>query len=122
MMMCSVYSLDHGITNFDSVWYHLPFAAEMFQSGSVVGFHHPETVFLNWFYPQNSELVHAAGMALTGHDFLSIFINLGWLGIALLAGWCVGRPYGRPHLTMIAAAVLLEMAPKTSSNPVSPTT
>ncbi|MBK8293462.1 MAG: hypothetical protein IPK93_01305 [Solirubrobacterales bacterium] len=101
------HSLDHGITNFDSVWYHLPFAAEMFQSGSVLGFHHPETVFLNWFYPQNSELVHTAGMALTGHDFLSISINMGWLGVALLAGWCVGRPYGRPHLTMIAAAVLL---------------
>ena len=101
------YSLDHGITNFDSVWYHLPFSAEMFQTGSVLTFHHPETVFLNWFYPQNSEIIHAAGMALTGHDFLSIFINLGWLGVALLAGWCVGRPYGRPHLTMIAAAVLL---------------
>ncbi|MGK2932663.1 MAG: hypothetical protein ACSLFD_07830 [Solirubrobacterales bacterium] len=101
------YSLDHGVTNFDSVWYHLPFSADIFQTGSVLNFHHTETVFLNWFYPQNSELVHAAGMALTGHDYLSIFINLGWLGVALLAGWCVGRPYGRPHLTMVAAAVLL---------------
>jgi hypothetical protein len=101
------YSLDHGITNFDSVWYHLPFSADIFQTGSVVKFHLTETVFLNWFYPQNSEIVHAAGMALTGRDFVSIFINMGWLGMALLAGWCVGRPYGRPHLTMIAAAVLL---------------
>ncbi len=100
-------SLDHGITNFDSVWYHLPFSADMFQTGSVLQFHYTETVFLNWFYPQNSEIVHAAGMALTGHDFFSVFINMGWLGVALLAGWCVGRPYGRPHLTMIAAAVLL---------------
>ena len=101
------YSLDHGITNFDSVWYHLPFSADMFQTGSVLHFHHTETVFLNWFYPQNSEIVHAAGMALTGHDFLSVFINMGWLGVALLSGWCVGRPYGRPHLTMVAAAILL---------------
>ncbi len=101
------YSLDHGVTNFDSVWYHLPFSASMFQTGSVLEFHHTETVFLNWFYPQNSEIVHAAGMALTGHDFLTTFINMGWLGVALLAGWCVGRPYGRPHLTMIAAAILL---------------
>ena len=101
------YSLDHGITNFDSVWYHMPFAADMFQTGSSVSFHHTETVFLNWFYPQNSEIVHAAGMALTGRDFVSIFINLGWLGIALLAGWCVGRPYGRPHLSMIGVAILL---------------
>jgi len=101
------YSLDHGITNFDSVWYHMPFAADMFQTGSSLSFHHTETVFLNWFYPQNSEIVHAAGMALTDRDFVSIFLNMGWLGIALLAGWCVGRPYGRPHLSMIAAAVLL---------------
>jgi hypothetical protein len=101
------YSLDHGITNFDSVWYHMPFAADMFQTGSTAVFHRTETVFLNWFYPQNSEILHAAGMALTGRDFVSIFINLGWLGLALLAGWCVGRPYGRPHLSMVAVAVLL---------------
>ena len=101
------YSLDHGITNFDSVWYHLPFAADMFESGSVTGFHHTETVFVNWFYPQNSEIVHAVGMVFTGNDFLSVFINFGWLALALLAGWCVGRPYGRPHLTLLATAMLL---------------
>ncbi|HTU16313.1 MAG TPA: hypothetical protein VMF31_14080 [Solirubrobacterales bacterium] len=101
------YSLDHGITNFDSVWYHMPFAADIYQTGSSLSFHHTETVFLNWFYPQNSEMVHAAGMALTDRDFVSIFLNMGWLGIALLAGWCVGRPYGRPHLSMVAIAVLL---------------
>jgi len=101
------YSLDHGITNFDSVWYHMPFAADMFQTGSSLSFHRTETVFLNWFYPQNSEIIHAAAMALTDRDFFSVFINMGWLGLALLAGWCVGRPYGRPHLTMIASAVLL---------------
>lgn len=101
------YSLDHGITNFDSVWYHMPFAADIFQTGSSLSFHHTETVFLNWFYPQNSEIVHAAGMAVTDRDFVSIFLNMGWLGIALLAGWCVGRPYGRPHLSMIAIAILL---------------
>ena len=101
------YSLDHGISNFDSVWYHLPFAADMFQSGSVTGFHQTETVFINWFYPQNAEIIHAVGMAFTGNDFLSVFINFGWLALALLAGWCIGRPYGRAHLTLMAAAVLL---------------
>ncbi|MBK5110595.1 MAG: hypothetical protein JJE10_04420 [Thermoleophilia bacterium] len=101
------YSLDHGITNFDSVWYHLPFAADMFQSGSVTGFHHTETVFINWFYPQNAEIIQAVGIVFTGNDFLSVFINFSWLAVALLAGWCIGRPYGRPHLTLLAAAVLL---------------
>ena len=101
------YNLDHGITNFDSVWYHMPFAAEIARSGSVTAFFHTETVFLNWFYPQNSELVHAVGMVLTDRDFVSIFINLGWLAFGLLAGWCVGRPYDRPHLTMLGVAVLM---------------
>ncbi|MCB8914628.1 MAG: hypothetical protein H6532_02175 [Thermoleophilales bacterium] len=101
------YNLDHGITNFDSVWYHMPFAADMARTGSVTGFFHTDTVFLNWFYPQNSELIHGVGIVMTGRDFVSIFINLGWLGLGLLAGWCVGRPYGRPHLTMLGVAVLM---------------
>lgn len=101
------HNLDHGITNFDSVWYHLPYAAEIARTGSVVWFPHTETVFTNWFYPQNSELIHAIGIALTGREFLSLFLNMGWLGLALLAGWCTGRPYGRPHLTLLAAAVVL---------------
>ncbi len=100
-------NLDTGITNFDSVWYHLPFAAEIARTGSVTFFHHTETVFTNWFYPQNSELVQGVAMAVTGRDFVSIFLNLGWLGLALLGGWCVGRPYGRPHLTVIGVAIVL---------------
>jgi hypothetical protein len=102
------HALDHGIFNFDSLWYHLPFAADMVQSHSVTGMHHVDTVFTNWFYPQNSELLHADGMLLTGRDTLSMFINYGWLAVAFLAAWCIGRPYGRGSLTVVAAAILLE--------------
>ena len=41
-------------------------------------------------------------------DTLSLFLNLGWLAIAFLAAWCVGRPYGRGHLSVVAVAILLE--------------
>jgi hypothetical protein len=99
---------DRGIFNFDSLWYHLPFAVDMVQTHSVVGMHHVETVFTNWFYPQNSELLHAVGILLTGRDTLSLFLNLGWLAVAFLAAYCVGRPYGRGALTAVAAAILLE--------------
>ncbi len=99
---------DRGIFNFDSLWYHLPFAVDMVQTHSVVGMHHVETVFTNWFYPQNSELLHAVGILLTGRDTLSLFLNFGWLGVAFLAAYCVGRPYGRGAVTVIAAAILLE--------------
>jgi hypothetical protein len=101
-------ALGRGIFNFDSLWYHLPFAVEMAYSHSVTEFFHPETVFVNWFYPQNSELVHATGILLTGRDTLSLFVNFGWLAMAFLAAWCIGRPYGRGPLCVVAAAIVLE--------------
>lgn len=101
------HALDRGIFNFDSLWYHMPFAVEMVQTHSVVGMHHTETVFTNWFYPQNSELLHAVGILLTGRDTLSLFLNFGWLAVAFLAAYCVGRPYGRGASTTVAAAILL---------------
>jgi len=101
------HALDRGIFNFDSLWYHLPFAVDMVQTHSMVGMHHVETVFTNWFYPQNSEVLHAVGILLTGRDTLSLFLNFGWLAIAFLAAYCVGRPYGRGAVTTVAAAILL---------------
>ncbi len=101
-------ALSRGIFNFDSLWYHMPFAVEMAQSHSVTGLHYTETVFTNWFYPQNSELLHAVGILLTELDTLSLFLNLGWLGMAFLAAWCIGRPYGRGPLTVVATGILLE--------------
>ncbi len=100
------HALDTGIFNFDSLWYHMPFSASIFQSHSTTGMDHVETVFVNWFYPQNSELLHAVGMLMTGRDTLSLFINFGWLAVAFLAAYCVGRPYGRGIPAVIAAAIL----------------
>jgi len=101
-------ALSRGIFNFDSLWYHMPFAVEMAQSHSVTGLHYTETVFTNWFYPQNSELLHAVGILLTERDTLSLFLNFGWLAIAFLAAWCIGRPYGKAPLAVIAAGIVLE--------------
>jgi predicted membrane channel-forming protein YqfA (hemolysin III family) len=86
----------------------MPFAADMVQSHSVTGLHYTETVFTNWFYPQNSELLHATGILLTHRDTLSLFLNFGFLALSFLAAWCIGRPYGRGHLTVVAAAIVLE--------------
>jgi hypothetical protein len=101
-------ALSRGVFNFDSLWYHLPFAVDMAQSHSVTGLHYTETVFTNWFYPQNSELLHSVGILLTHRDTLSLFLNFGWLAIAFLAAWCIGRPSGRGPLTVVAAGILLE--------------
>jgi hypothetical protein len=101
-------ALDRGVFNFDSLWYHLPFAVEMVQSHSVTGMHYVDTVFTNWFYPQNSEVLHAVGMLLTDRDTPSLFINYGWLAVAFLAAWCIGRPYERGSLCVVSVAILLE--------------
>jgi hypothetical protein len=101
------HGLDAGIFNFDSLWYHMPFSADIAQSHSTTGMHHVETVFVNWFYPQNSELLHAVGILMIGRDTLSLFINFGWLGVAFLAAYCVGRPYGRGIPAILAAAILV---------------
>ena len=101
------HALDTGIFNFDSLWYHMPFSADIARSHSTTGMHHIETVFVNWFYPQNSELLHAVGILATGRDTLSLFINFGWLAVAFLAAYCVGRPYGRGVPTTIVAAILI---------------
>lgn len=96
--------LHAGILSYDSVWYHLPFAARFAQTGSLLDLHYvgngPTT-----FYPANGELVHAVGMLLFHGDLLSPVVNIGWLALALLAGWCVGRPYGAAPATMIAVCV-----------------
>jgi hypothetical protein len=101
------HALDAGIFNFDSLWYHMPFSADMAQAHSTTGMHHIETVFVNWFYPQNSELLHAVGILMIGRDTLSLFINFGWLAVAFLAAYCVGRPYGRGIPAVLAAAILV---------------
>jgi hypothetical protein len=86
----------------------MPYAVDIAQSHSVTGLHYSETVFVNWFYPQNSELLHAVGVLFTGRDTLSLFVNFGWLAIAFLAAWCIGRPYAKGPLSVVAAGVILE--------------
>ena len=83
-----------GMLTFDTLWYHGPFAARIADTGSVWGMHFIDPLYLNWFYPENSELLHAAGIVLFNRDIFSPLVNFGWLGVALLAAWCIGRPYG----------------------------
>ena len=101
-------SLDHGMFGGDTTWYHMPFSGRIAQEGSIVQLHFTDPLRLAaWFYPQSSELIHAAGIVLMQSDWLSPLINLGWLAIALLAAWCVGRPYKVGPVTLVAAALVL---------------
>jgi len=104
-----LHSLDVGIYRQDSTWYHLPFAAWFEQTGSVTGLLHTDPLKLAaWYYPLNSELLHALGMVVFGNDLLSPLLNFGWLGVALLAAWCVGRPFGLAAATLLGAVLVLD--------------
>ncbi|MBS1889399.1 MAG: hypothetical protein JSU06_19645 [Actinobacteria bacterium] len=102
-------NLDQGMFGGDTTWYHMPLAATMAQEHSTVHLHFTDPLRLAvWFYPQSSELIHAAAIVLFHTDWLSPLINLVWLAIALLACWCVGRPYKVGPATLIAGAIILD--------------
>jgi uncharacterized membrane protein len=102
-------SLSFGIYRQDSVWYHLPTSAAFFQSGDTWALHFTDPMALTaWFYPMNSELLHAVGMLAFGNDFLSVLINLVWMGLALLAAWCIGAKAGLGAACVVAAAIVLD--------------
>src|SRR3954454_7032745 len=107
-LLGSLRVLDGGSMAFDSNWYHLPLAASFARSGSVTGVPPIDPITLARFYPANSELVHAIGISVAHRDVLSPLINLGWMALALLAGWCIGRPFGVAPLSLLGVAVVLD--------------
>ncbi len=102
-------SLDQGMFGGDTTWYHMPFAARFAQEHSIVHLHFTDPLRLAaWFYPQSSELVHGSAIVLFKSDWLSPLINLFWLAIALLAAFCIGRPYKVGPATLVAGAIVLD--------------
>ncbi len=101
--------LGTGMTGFDSTWYHGPFAAGFFQTGNTIDLHFIAPQFLAWFYPANSEVVHAIGMLAFSRDLLSPFLNLGWLLGCLLACWCIGRPFRVAPWSLALGAIALSV-------------
>jgi hypothetical protein len=100
-------SYDVGIRTLDSTWYHLPWAASFVQSGFITPLHFTDVEYLTAFYPATSELYHGLGIVLFGRDTLSPGVNLLWLGLVLLAAYCVGEPRNRGWLTLSAAALAM---------------
>jgi hypothetical protein len=98
-------SYDVGIRTFDSVWYHLPWAAWFAQTGHVTPLRFTDVEYLTAFYPATAELFHGLGIVLFARDTASPGMSLVWLGLVLLAGYCVGRPRGVGTLTLTATAL-----------------
>jgi hypothetical protein len=107
--MPSLLNLDRGMFGGDSTWYHLPFAIHFAQTGSTWGLLRTDPLKLTaWFYPASSELLGSVGIVLFHDDWLYPLINLGWLCLGLLAGWCLGRPRGVGPACAVAAAIALD--------------
>jgi hypothetical protein len=96
-----------GILDYDSLNYHLTFAAQFVHSGSLNHLHYVSPDSPVHLYPQNAELLHAIGMLILGNDFLSIFINVGWLMFAIACGWAIGRRFGLGPATGLAVATVM---------------
>lgn len=99
-------SVGTGIYQVDSLSYHLPYAATFVQSGWTTRLHLGAPGAGVSFHPADSELVQAMAMLAFGRDVLAPLLNLGWLALALLAGWCVGRRRGRSLLSLTSTAVV----------------
>ena len=102
-------ALGGGMLSFDVLWYHMPFAAVFAQTGSVTGITFTQADPFVAYYPANSELLGAIGLIAFGNDFLSPFLNLGWMALALLGGWCVGRRWRVEWWTLASTALLLAL-------------
>jgi hypothetical protein len=103
----TIFSLRHGMESIDTLWYHLPAAARFVQDASIWPLHYFDQEPITAFYPNNSELFHALGLLLFGSDVVSVFLNLGWATLALLAAWAIGQPYRRSPHCLIAVLLIL---------------
>jgi hypothetical protein len=100
-------ALHQGMITIDTLWYHMPTAVRFVQTGSLRHVQYVDGGAVTAFYPANSPLLHGIGVMLMGNDLLSPLMNLGWLAFALLAGWCIGRPYRAGPVSLAGVAVVL---------------
>jgi hypothetical protein len=103
----TIQSYNVGIRGFDSLWYHLPWAASYAQTGNIVSLRFTDVEYLTAFYPATAEALHGLGIVLLGRDTLSPGLNLLWLGLTLFAAYCIGRPRRAGAAAAIGAALAM---------------
>ena len=100
-------SYDVGVRTFDSLWYHLPWAASFAQTGHIAPLRFTDVEYLTAFYPATAEMLHGLGIVLLGHDTLSPALNLLWLGGTLAAAWCIGGSRRAGAAAVLGVALLM---------------
>ena len=99
--------LDGGITSFDSLHYHLPFAARFAQTGSTAHIQLVSPEFPDAYHHANAELLHAYGMLFFHRDVLSVFFNLAFVALAVAAAYCTGERWNQGPLAVVGVCVVL---------------
>ncbi len=103
----TIESYTTGIRTFDSLWYHLPWAASFAQTGHITPLRFTDVEYLTAFYPATAELLHGLGIVALARDTVSPGLNLVWLGLVLLAAYCIGRARGVGWVTLLGAALAM---------------
>lgn len=102
-------SYSEGVRDGDSLWYHLPFAANFVQSGYTTKPLFTNADTLVTYFPANSETVSGVTTALLGRDILVPLLNVGWLALSLLAAWCIGSRFRASAVAVAALAMVMSI-------------
>jgi len=105
-----------GVTDFDSLHYHLPIAARFAQTAATGQVFEPGPDSVTGFHSANTELLHAVSMVAFGTDVATPAINLGLLGLALLAGWCAAARFGAGVVGLLGVSLVASLPVFVSTN------
>ena len=100
-------AIQHGMFEVDTLDYHLPMALRWAQTAQIGPIHQTVPGLPVGYYPANAEIFHALGMVAWQSDVFSLVLNLGWLLLALLAAWVIGRHFQAIPLSMAGTALVL---------------
>ena len=96
-----------GVRTFDSLWYHLPWAASFAQTGHIAPLRFTDVEYLTPFYPATAELLHGLGIVLLAPRHAvpgaEPAVARRW---SLLAAWCVGRSRRAGAAAVLGVALL----------------
>ena len=112
----TAWSLGHGMTEGDTLWYHGVFAARFVQTGRLDIF--PDIgASAQGFFPANSQMYHALVFFPFDRDVLSPTLNLVLAALGVLAAYCIGRRRGLGALCVTAAALVMGLPAIVGTHP-----
>ncbi|HEY3142694.1 MAG TPA: hypothetical protein VGJ86_16260, partial [Acidimicrobiales bacterium] len=101
----TVHAYRYGILEPDSVWYHGHFSARFVQTGWLTRLNPVGVDALVPFHTANREVLDAVLVLPWHRDIALPLLNLVYLALLLLAGWCIGQRWDRGPLALLVTAL-----------------